>query len=50
MKLDSSWKQEPVGKLAEVGEECFFSSVYSSPPMKKAVICGSGNLIYLFAV
>ena len=28
MELDSPRKQEPVGKLAEVEEECFFFSVY----------------------
>ena len=28
MELDSPRKKEPIGKLAEVGGECFFSSIY----------------------
>ena len=28
MELESPRKKEPVGKLAEVGGECFFSSIY----------------------
>ena len=28
MELESPRKKDPVGKLAEVGEECFFSSIH----------------------